>query len=1237
MDIIETTASIEGELYKKHEDAIGKFNAIVAEFRMLLESSCNRIIFIPLSMGKDSSYVANAGLEAYRQCLEAGTIEKTRPLIISTGDPLAEAIPMIMYTKWAAPKLKSYAEKHGINLYYETVSPAFHEEYANKYLTAQKFIPNASRSGDCSVILKVVPSERFVKSLLDMFAEDPEMQRYRSSDVICATGQRLDEGVRRKTNMQDQETANKNLQDLVSELPKSDINTNYNLYLYAPIRDLLTEQVFTTLELSGVKPITRNLLGKTIPAFLPDFGLLLAIYGNASSDSCEIAVGTKATAGCNGKSRYGCGICTMVSTDSTQESLAKLDRWNALQQQELLRVRDYLFLLSTKNDKRMFHAKGFDKVGFSRVAFQPNALRVEYLEKLVRYFSQLSIESIKRADAFKKLVDNNEVHLHPGIKEIQNDPTLNAKARRAMLEMYTEQAQKPVIELFSLRHAIFLSFRWALDGVNSLPYRPLKIWDDLIHGRGWIPYPELKSDYEKRHGNVSIVDKVNPLPEAKMFKTLLVDGDEKNYIQNYRSLLQYWQRPLDTADILTDTNCTVEDVPLNQLPYSIQYTHSHDLVLESSVGIPIRAFINSSYELVGYVCKGSHHFIKSTLCDRKVDEAFENEFKLKQFDQVLNNRFNDWVRELSFDIESENFNSKDSALDYLKRSFKKAYPEGINTIKVNLPYMQEIDLPSGYQQKERKVSPALNFTKRTVKKSNTGVITKGLTRLSFYDVQTLPRLHLAHSDQKRMVSADYGLSSENIKSVFNPEFTVDSSPTLGDRMNIIVNEKTISRMKLIGFYDKAIQHHDAVFKQNIKEVRKSYSSAVRQTIRKGSCAGIALEMVAQGVVQISKSYLPTFKNLSRRTELFEELGCFDYQHLSIKELNQLPFLVDMKQHRHDKAKVLLEIRARRNSIRKQVRKHLAFPSINIKSRILAFIEQLELAIAHYSDCSFLASQKAAFVSSSISQKASLAKAWLLLNRDSLSSTQNLLKKVLSKNQLDLIANDTSLQRDIYKLCETEMAKVLGTINRSMEKWSAIKDVNQEYQRLTAIKMSGFPSEFFAEWKGTDIKTRSELKQKRCPTLDGESKRIASKIRREYLTKASVMYSSKLCDSYGFTYLLNSNENSWSPNLYHLAAQLKQQVDIESSVFLFLNSLSESLCFAIKSSYKQALAGLSLSNRVNYEVLTLAANESKIQTFSTKTVDSSIGGRPERTAAKKKSKYGKGGLFKAIARRQVSNG
>ncbi|MBO0195851.1 hypothetical protein J0672_24185, partial [Vibrio parahaemolyticus] len=85
------------------------------------------------------------------------------------------------------------------------------------------------------------------------------------------------------------------------------------------------------------------------------------------------------------------------------------------------------------------------------------------------------------------------------------------------------EAQKPLINIFSEKHAAYLSFRWSLDGVNALPYRPLVIWNELLRGNGWIPYPKSNAEYESIHGKISINS--SKLPEAVLMKTLNVDND----------------------------------------------------------------------------------------------------------------------------------------------------------------------------------------------------------------------------------------------------------------------------------------------------------------------------------------------------------------------------------------------------------------------------------------------------------------------------------------------------------------------------------------------------------------------------------------------------------------------------------------------------------------------------------------------------------------------------------------
>ena len=93
-------------------------------------------------------------MESYRQLIVEGKIEPERPLILSTVDTLNEAIPMKMYTRYCKKRVEKYAKECNINLYYDIVTPSINDEYFVKFTGGQKLIPNASRRGDCSIILK---------------------------------------------------------------------------------------------------------------------------------------------------------------------------------------------------------------------------------------------------------------------------------------------------------------------------------------------------------------------------------------------------------------------------------------------------------------------------------------------------------------------------------------------------------------------------------------------------------------------------------------------------------------------------------------------------------------------------------------------------------------------------------------------------------------------------------------------------------------------------------------------------------------------------------------------------------------------------------------------------------------------------------------------------------------------------------------------------------------------------
>ena len=1162
--IIDTTASVEGKVYNLQKRLFDSFEEKIAESRAILEADGKKILFCPVSFGKDSTYVLNVALEAYKRCIEEGTIEASRPFIVSTGDTLSEAIPMAFYVNWAIPRLIEYSKRMGINLFFNKVTPNFHEEYANKYFTAQKLIPNPTRSGDCSVILKVVPSERFIKSLMKKFKEDEELSQYSSSDIICATGQRVPESTRRSGNMIKQNTANKNIEDLMAEFKASEVKTDYKLYLYAPIRELETDDVFTSLAMTGEKPQSRNLLGKILPGFLPDFSLLLALYGNASKDSCDIAVGSKNSAGCNGSARYGCLNCTMVGArDKTQEALNDLPRWRYLLQDEALRLRDYMYRLSVSNEYRMLHAKSVDSVGYSRIALQPNALKVKYLEKLVRYSAMLSIRSEKNANEFREMVQQGTTDQHPGIQCIKNDLTLNAKARRSMLEMYIEQAQKPAINLFSEKHAVYLSFRWALDGVNAAPYRPLKIWHDLVNGKGWIPFPKTNSEYAALHGNISMKDEKNPLPDAKMFTFFASDGDPKTYVDNYEDLISYWLRPYDESDLLGEANCTVRNLPKKMVPVSVNLTTKHELneTIKGN-GLVLHGFVDERRRPICEVNEKQFN-LGSILVNGKVASSdFKDELLNKEIHPLTEAYFSNWLTEISNELQQRNFKSTEQAMLYIKGTFEKAFgalnDDGSRevAIEVKLPYFSETNLSQGYQTKTRKVPTPSNFTKRVTKIVAGGKIEKGLTRLRFYALDKNTRAHYAHSDKKTILTPDFACSEEEVKNIFYPSFYMESVDE-DHTTNIIITDGTIAQMKSLGFYDNAIKLHDDFLKRNIKNRHSMKETALaKPTIRYGNNAGLAEEMVSNGIIKIAKSYSTTFKRLIRRTQLFDEIGCFDYQHLALNDITHLPFIKSMKQHRKDKAEVLLYVRELRNMQRANVRKMLSNPKINMEERISKFFGLAEACLTHYVDCTFLTSQKVLFASQSMGKQSRSAKTWLMIYSNLFENTAQMLRFLLSKDQLSAMEEDTDLLNSIYAFCKSKQVSLLRTAMGLKDKWKPVYDFNLQFKR-----------EVLANSKGAENTTAM---------MPMDSTDWVNR----FLYSSRNLYSGLgATNTYGFIYEFEGNEH-WKPNYSNLQKQVCIFANRMETCMDLVERLQCSLSNEVYRAHSLAITKLPLEKRLN---------------------------------------------------------
>lgn len=108
-----------------------QFNQGVSALRTLIESE-PVVLHCGLS-GKDSSVVVLMAVEAYRQSIQAGLVEPSRPLLVVTVDTGAEAIALKMYVHYVRKRLLEFGKQIGINLCYDIIQPPINDQYFIKY------------------------------------------------------------------------------------------------------------------------------------------------------------------------------------------------------------------------------------------------------------------------------------------------------------------------------------------------------------------------------------------------------------------------------------------------------------------------------------------------------------------------------------------------------------------------------------------------------------------------------------------------------------------------------------------------------------------------------------------------------------------------------------------------------------------------------------------------------------------------------------------------------------------------------------------------------------------------------------------------------------------------------------------------------------------------------------------------------------------------------------------------
>lgn len=1024
------------------------FEAGVCDLRTLLEEE-NAILHCATSMGKDSSVVTLMAVEAYRQSIQAGTIEAERPLILSTINTGGEAIPMVFFVNYAKKRLEAYAKEHGINLIYDIVQPPIHDQFYVKYASASKLIANPTRHGDCSIILKLDPSQRYLRSMLSKMAD------YSNAKVISCVGSRTAESSRRSGNMKKQGIAKKGLKEIRTELEESTIGGKA-LLKYAPIKDWSTDSVFDLLRIAGSRPI-RKVPGYEIPAFLPDFGLLLAIYGNGSSETCEIAVGSTASSGCNGKSRFGCVFCTLVSVkDHSSSALAEKTRWNILGASNALRVRDYLFRLSTDIDARSLHARAYDPTAYNRVALQPNVLRVKHLEKMVRLASQLTVDSIKIAADFRQLMAEGRENEHPGIQDILSDHSLAPKTKAAFVEMYKEGLQDPasMYTLFSLEHAILLSYRWSLEGVAAAPFRPLAIWKQIEAGKGRIPYPKLNTEYEELHGPLSLTNS-KPLPEAVMMPILKVE-DPISFVENPVSLQSLWVRPTDISDMMdSDSNCSVTNQAKHFAEVTVKYNQGFKLDIipvEKSYSELDVIFSSASGNLKAIRVHPTAVAIESVKLEGKTIKGRAAEQLLETgLAGEMEDAFNTKLAAFCRRIQAEEFTGEDAAvLNDLNERLTKEFASGMQVQRM-VKHLRNETRFAGYSDQKRQVKQVNRFTRRVVKVQK-GKIVKGNTRLGFYALQVDSKQHLELKQEVSMLLPDFGIQSVKFIGTHDDSFNEAFEAT----QNLKAPADAIQRWVMTGGLDKALDQHNDFMGRLIKhrKIRRLKSNQVRQY----GGTHVAESLMAEGVISVEKEYWAQLKAILRRTHIFNELGLFQFQSWKVDDIQSHKGAISMAQHRADKAKVVAVIRKKRNEQRRLMKSGVS--TISAASDNLSVLKSACLqAINIMTDDINAELFKITFNTGEVAvkTKAEVASLFLSLNFDGSNKLDDILSLTMPQVQLTALKASPAHYLSYSKQVIGAMAELEISIEDKLSSWQPLLTavtqviISADSDRLAAFK------------------------------------------------------------------------------------------------------------------------------------------------------------------------------------------
>ncbi|HVW15861.1 MAG TPA: DNA phosphorothioation system sulfurtransferase DndC [Mucilaginibacter sp.] len=254
-------------------------NEIIDQY--LYDENSTRPWIIGFSGGKDSTMLLQVVWKALQKI---DPILLTRQIYVVCNDTLVENPRIVKFIEATLLRIQQAAAEQQLPIIVQQTVPKLEDTFWVKLIGLGYPAPNKVHRW-CTDRLKIDPTTRFILEKVD---EDGQ--------AIILLGTRSAESSKRADQIKRNEVKGQRLRKHVLR----------NAYVYAPIKDVITSELWQYLNLND-------------PPWGGSHKELQTLYRNANSGDCPLVI-DDTTPSC-GNSRFGCWVCTVVNKDKSMEGL----------------------------------------------------------------------------------------------------------------------------------------------------------------------------------------------------------------------------------------------------------------------------------------------------------------------------------------------------------------------------------------------------------------------------------------------------------------------------------------------------------------------------------------------------------------------------------------------------------------------------------------------------------------------------------------------------------------------------------------------------------------------------------------------------------------------------------------------------------------------------------------------------------------------------------------------------